>query len=526
MDGSTIERRAFLRRFGASALVAVSGGVFARAVRANMVFPAYPFSLGVASGDPAPDGFVIWTRIAPKPLDPDGGMPPNPVEVKWTVASDERMQRTVQTGIALARPEMAHAVHVEITGLEATRDYFYQFAAGGERSTVGRARTFPPAGAPVARLRFGVAGCQKYEDGFFTAFRKIADEQFDFVFHYGDYIYERQAIHPGERKRPVIRVMPGEPVEARTLDGYRNRYALYKLDPDLQAAHASTPFIMSYDDHEVHNNWAGNSTAKKTPLEAFRLRRGAAFKAWYEHMPLRRAQMPVGPGIVAYRRFAIGDLVAMNVLDTRLFRSAQACGGGIKVGCTEALEAERTMLGAAQEHWLYAGFLNTKARWTLLAQQVMMMRYDRNRDPDVRGESMDKWSGAAAARARLFSAVEEARLSNLVVVTGDVHRNVAGELKRNFDDVESATLGVEFVATSVSSNGDGYDINARATALLKQNPHIRFFNNQRGYVRHSVTPGTWQADFQVLDKVSTPDGRMSTRKRLVVENGQPALAEG
>lgn len=183
------------------------------------------------------------------------------------------------------------------------------------------------------------------------------------------------------------------------------------------------------------------------------------------------------------------------------------------------------MLGDAQERWLYESFATPAAHWTLLAQQVPIMRMDRNRDPAILGVNMDKWDGAVAARDRLLGAVQNSRLRNLVAVDGDVHLNSAGELKRNFADEKSPSLGVEFVATSISSDGDGLDINSRYKALLQQDPHIKFYNDQRGYVRHVVTPERWQADFQVLDKVSTRDGRMSTRKRFVVENGNSKLLD-
>jgi alkaline phosphatase D len=521
----TVNRRTLLRGLGAAAVLTATGGLFRSGGWASPVFAASPFSLGVAAGDPTPDGFVIWTKIAPRPFERSGGMPRKAVEVDWAVATDERLRQVVQKGTATAHPELGHAVHVEVAGLEPGRDYFYQFTIGGERSRTGRARTLPPAGAPMAQLRFGVAGCQRYEDGYFTAYRQIATERFDFVFHYGDYIYEYRVIRPGERPVPTVRVMRDEPDEIYTLDDYRHRYAIYKTDPDLQAAHASTPFVMSYDDHEVDNNWAGDISEENKPPELFLLRRAAAFQAWYEHMPVRRALMPRGPDILAYRRFAIGDLMSLNVLDTRLFRSDQPCGDGVKADCREALDPSRTMLGDTQERWLYDGFKNARARWTVLGQQVIVMRNDRDSDPKVFAPSMDKWDGAVAARDRLFAAVEDAKLANLVVLTGDIHNNWAGELKQKFDDQRSATLGVEFVATSISSGGDGFDTNDSFKALLAQDPHIKFFNNQRGYVRHVVTPDRWQADFQVLDKVSVGDGQVSTRKSFVVEYGKNALAD-
>jgi alkaline phosphatase D len=525
-DFATVNRRALLRGLGASAVLTTSGALFSTSICAAPIFRAYPFSLGVASGDPAPDGFVIWTKIAPMPLERGGGMPKQPVEVAWSVATDERMRQVVRKGTAIGHPELGHSMHVEVGGLEPARDYFYQFTIGAERSRAGRARTLPAAGASIEQVRFGLAGCQRYEDGYFTAFKEIAAERFDFVFHYGDYIYEYRVARPGDRPLPIIRVMPGDPDEIYTLDDYRLRYAIYKTDPDLQAAHASTPFVMSFDDHEVDNDWAGDTTQDHTPPELFLLRRAAALQAWYENLPVRKAQLPRGPDIMAYRRFAVGNLLAMNVLDTRSFRSPQACPNGPRMvsGCAEADEPQRTMLGATQEQWLNDGFKTAKARWTVLAQQVTMMRNDRNPDPNVFAPSLDKWDGAVAARNRLFAAIENAKLANVVTLTGDIHQNWAGDLKRDFLDEKSPTLGVEFVATSISSAGDGFDINNTYKALLQQQPYVKFFNSQRGYVRHVVTPERWQADFQVLDKVSVPNGKLSTRKSFVVENGKSGLA--
>jgi alkaline phosphatase D len=524
---TTLNRRAFLRRLGGSVVVTAAESYFRQSVWGSPVFAAYPFSLGVASGEPAPDGFVIWTKVAPKPLERGGGMPKKPVEVEWMVGTDERMRQLAQKGTAVAHPELGHSVHVEVHGLQSARDYFYQFRIGGERSQIGRARTLPEPGTTVNQLRFAVVGCQSYEDGFYTAFRRIADEQLDFVFHYGDYIYEFRARLPGGGARRVVRVMPGEPDECYTLDDYRHRYSIYQGDPDLQAAHAAAPFVMSYDDHEIGNDWAGDTSRDQTPPELFLLRRAAAFQAWYEHLPLRRTQIPRGPDILAYRRFVVGDLLAVNVLDTRLYRSPQACVAGprVRVGCAEALDTSRTMLGEKQERWLGDSFSGSKSVWTLLAQQVAMARLDRNPDPQLFGPNLDKWDGAVAARDRLFAAIESAKLGNLVVVSGDAHQSWVGELKKDFLDEKSATLGIEFVTTSATSGGDGFDINENFKIVLEQNPHMKFFNSQRGYTRHIVTRSRWQADLQVLDKVSAPNGSLSTRKSFVIESGANRIAD-
>jgi len=513
---ATVNRRVLLRGLSASALLTTT--LFTRGLMAAPAFTANPFTLGIASGEPAPDGFVLWTRIAPKPLDHGGGMPMRPVEVGWEVATNERMKQVVRKGTAVARPELGHAVHVEVGGLEPARDYFYQFTIGGQRSEIGRTRTLPPAGAPVGQIRIGHVGCQAYDAGFFTAYRHVADERFDFVYHYGDYIYEH-----GMSQSSTGRLVPRDVDEAFTLDDYRFRYSLYKLDPDLQAAHASAPFVMTFDDHEVSNDWAGDWSPDEVPPELFALRRAAAFQAWYEHLPVRKAQLPRGPDIQAYRRFAVGDLITMNVLDTRQFRTPSACGSGRRHNCAEAFEPHRTMLGATQERWLSDGFRSARLRWNVLAQQVTMMRNDADPDPEKFLPNMDMWDGAAVARDRLFAAIEDAKVGNLVVLSGDIHSNWAGELKKDFLDEKSATLGVEFIGTSISSQGDGADMTDSFRQRVAKQPYVKFFNGQRGYLRHTVTPARWQTDFQVIDKVSVPDGRMSTRKSLVVESGRSAI---
>ena len=311
---------------------AIAPPVLTRRLFAKPVFDAYPFSLGVASGDPLPDGIVLWTRLAPKPLE-GGGMPTAIVEVDWEIARDARFQAIAQKGTTLARPELGHSVHVEVGGLEPGRDYWYRFRAGDEISQIGRTRTAPPAGAAVDRLRFAVCGCNHYETGYFTAFRRIAEEQFDFVFHTGDYIYEGRA-DGGRSDR--VRQHNGQ--EIYTLVDYRNRYALYKTDRDLIAAHASAPWIMSWDDHEVDNNYAGDFDENGTPPEIFVLRRAAAYQAYYETMPLRASAMPSGSHMRLYRRLQFGNLIDLSVLDTRQWRSDQACGDGSHTDCAEALD--------------------------------------------------------------------------------------------------------------------------------------------------------------------------------------------
>ncbi|RZJ91807.1 MAG: alkaline phosphatase, partial [Brevundimonas sp.] len=343
-----LPRRSLLTSFGA--------GLFAApdAALAQPVFAEDPFQLGVAAGDPLPDGFVIWTRLAPRPLEPDHGMPAAPMAVTWEVALDEGFATVVAQGEAVARPELAHAVHVEVEGLQPGRPYVYRFRCGGEASPVGRARTAPAPGAVVDRARFVVLGCQSFEHGFYTGHARAAAEDADFVYCYGDYIYEGAAAPTYTGSGGTIqnpRVHLGG--ECYSLDDYRRRYAQYKMDPDLQASHAATAWFCTFDDHDVHSNWVGDVDEDGAPPEVFRLRRQSAFQAYYEHMPLRRSAFPTGSAMQMYRNTQWGDLLDLHLLDTRQHRSIQPCENARATTCAGVDAAEAQVLGEAQEAWLY-----------------------------------------------------------------------------------------------------------------------------------------------------------------------------
>jgi len=523
-----LSRRGLLRgSVAAAALVAIQPAIVPR-VWAQPVFARYPFSLGVASGDPLPDGVVIWTRLAPDPL-AGGGMPRMAVEVGWEVAEDPGFARIAQRGTALARPELGHSVHVEVGGLKPGRPYHYRFRVGREISPVGRTRTAPAADAALARLRFVNAGCQHYEHGFFTAWRHIAEESdLDFVFHYGDYIYEYRARGNQPGGSPAVRQHLGE--EIYTLDDYRNRYSLYRLDPDLAAAHAAHPFLVSFDDHEVDNNWAGEISEEDgsarfpvaVPPEVFALRKQIAFQAWYEMMPLRRAQLPRGPQILAHRRLRYGRLADIHVLDTRGYRTDQPCGDGVRSACAEVNRADATMLGADQEAWLLRNLEGRHATWQVLAQQVMVM--ERDLGDDVRGRmiSMDKWDAMPVARQRLLDGVRQRKVDNLVVLTGDVHNAWAGEVRANGG--QGPALMTEFCASSISSNGDGSEALAATPTVLRRNPHISFFNNRRGYCLHEAGPKQMAVSFRAVDYVTRPGAPLVDKARFVVEAGRATIA--
>jgi alkaline phosphatase D len=511
----SMSRRQLMRLAWILGIGAVAPPILSRRLIGAPVFGAYPFSLGVASGDPLPDGIVLWTRLAPKPLE-GGGMPMSPVDVDWEIASDDRFRSVVQKGTAVARPELAHSVHVEVAGLQPGRDYWYRFRVGNETSQIGRTKTAPPANAAVDRLRFAVCGCNHYEDGYFTAFRRIADEHFDFVFHTGDYIYEGRA-DGGRSDRSRLRQHNGD--EVYTLVDYRNRYALYKTDRDLQAAHASAPWIVTWDDHEVDNNYAGAFDQDGTPPEIFLLRRAAAYQAYYETMPLRASALPSGPNMRLYRRLLFGNLIDLSVLDTRQWRSDQACGDGARTGCKEALDPSRTMMGPDQERWLFDNLANAKATWTVIGQQVLTFAYDRIKaNPDGQ-YSMDKWDGYVAARARLYDRLVETKAPNPIVLSGDVHQHYGADLKRDFKDAKSPTIGTEFTNTAITTTGDGSEVGSTWELTKADNPHIKFHSNRRGYIACTATPKDMRAEFKILEKVSVPDMPARTGGTLVVHAG-------
>ncbi|MFQ5702750.1 MAG: alkaline phosphatase D family protein [Gemmatimonadales bacterium] len=473
-------------------------------------FALNPFTLGVASGDPTADGVVLWTRLANDPLN-GGGMPSENVEVGWRIATDEGMANVVRKGTAVATPGLGHSVHVELSGLEPERWYWYQFDVGGEESVVGRTRTAPRFAASVDKLRFAFASCQHYEYGYYTAYRHMAGEDLDLVVHLGDYIYE----YEGRDDRP--RKHTGQEIES--LWDYRNRYALYKTDPDLQAAHAAFPWIVTPDDHEVDNNYADSISQDNAPVEAFLRRRADAYRAYFEHMPLRHRSFPQGPDMRLYRRMSYGALAEFFVMDTRQYRTDQPCGDKSGPLCAAALNPNATLMGRAQEAWLNRSLALSASRWNILAQQVMMAKVDR-----MAGEeevySMDKWSGYEEARNRLMRYLAESGTSNPVVLTGDIHTNWVNDLKLDFRNEASPTVATEFVGTSISSGGDGRDGAERAEGIRGENPFVKFFNAQRGYVRCEITPDSWNSDYRVMQYVSRPGGPISTRASFVVENGR------
>ncbi len=443
-------------------------------------------------------------------------MPIKSVDVGWQVSEDESFERVVAKGTANATPQWGHSVHVEVAGLRPDRWYWYRFKSCGELSTIGRTRTLPIVGSDPDRLRFAFVSCQKYEMGYYTAYEHLAREDHDLVFHLGDYIYEK------EDSSQAVR--PHHQPECTTLDGYRARYAVGKCDPHLQAAHASAPWIVTWDDHEVNNDYANavSEPANRYTAEEFLVRRAAAYQAYYEHMPLRRSSLPSGADMLIYRRFNFGQLAEFSVLDTRQYRTDQPCGGDTVPPCDGELDPAATIMGSRQRDWLFNGLNQSTAGWNVLAQQVQMARVDFTAGPDL-SIDMDKWAGYEQERRLLLRRFRDQPVENAVVLTGDSHENWANELVPHFDDPKAKPVAVELMGTSISSGGDGEDKPEYLESLLADNPFIKYHNNERGYVHCEITPDSWRTDFRTVPYISRPDAPVLTRASFMIESGHSKL---
>jgi len=529
---SRITRRTFNRMAAAAgALTILPFG----SASAQLRFGSPPFQLGVASGDPSADGFVIWTRLAPEPFDPTV-LGQTIFEVSWEVAEDAAFTRIAKQGMAWARPHLAHAVHVEVTGLAAGREYFYRFRIGRYESAAGRALTCPAPDAEVAALKFSFASCAHYEQGFFSAYRYMADDRPDLIMMLGDYIYEDAW---GDR-----RVRLFDPIEAITLDDYRRRYAQYRTDPDLQAAHAACPWLVTWDDHEVDNDYVsllsehelcGGEAVRKS----FPARRAAAYQAWFEHMPVRPSRLRPDMGIQIYGSIDWGSLARLYVLDTRQYRSPQVCpnpptvqrcdfergrkilfggaGGGAHVNpnepaCKAALaDPARTMLGAEQERWLDEALAGSHAAWNVIAQNVMINAIIEGTVESPRVFT-DSWGGYPPARERFFAALVKHRVANPVVLTGDIHSFWACDLA----NAAGRPTGVELVTSSIATTT--YD----KSQFLPLNPGVKWHDGtHNGYVRCELERGKLRTDVVAIDNREDPRSGRSVLATFDVKSGDP-----
>jgi alkaline phosphatase D len=541
------ERRQFLQLAGLAATGAATLSL-PRSVWSQTDTPhkstSFPFLLGVASGSPTHDSVVLWTRVM------EIGLDDKAVTVRWEMADDDKFSRIVQSGQHRATADLGYSVHVEVQNLQPNRWYFYRFMVGDAVSSIGKTRTFPKAGATVDKLKIAYASCQRWEAGYFTAYKHMLAEKPDAVLFLGDYIYE----YPGN---PVSAVrLPSSTSSlgfVLTLDDYRSRYAQYKSDADLQAMHAACPWLMTWDDHEVQNDYAGLTAGDSGFADIFSnpanfaMRRAAAYQAYYENMPIRAstltkslAGLASGAEMRIYQRVDVGQLASFYMLDTRQYRDRQLCSKDGKLGssvvnpakCAEWLDPKRTLLGAQQEAWLSAEFASAKQRgergalWNVMAQSTLFGARDNNPSKE-QGFFNDGWDGYAPARQRLTDALQKNAVNNPVMLGGDVHENWVGYLKTDYSQTAaaqaSAAIGVEFCGTSITSPA-GSSAVEKTPDRLAENPHFVFADaKQRGYGVVEFRPKQLITTLRVVDDVRLKASKIATLGQFVVSAGKASI---
>ncbi len=478
----------------------------------------FPFQLGVASGSPRPDSVVIWTRLLIDDEDRQTGVATDPVAGRYEVYADEGLRRLVQRGEWRTDATRGHSVHVTLTGLAPQRDYWYRFVCGDAISTVGRTQTTPMPDAEGGRLRLALASCQNYEHGLYVAHRDLARQDIDLVLFVGDYIYENS--------NPRNRVRAHRGPEPKTLAEYRDHYAQYKSDPDLQACHAAHPWVLMWDDHEVVNDYANQTDPAHTDPAVFLARRAAAYRAYFEHQPLRMGpdpNSPYGASMKLHGRLHWGRLADLWTLDCRQYRDPQACpdpvrgGGRVVLQCAELAQPRRSMLGSAQEEWLQRGLNQTQRQWKILAQSsvIASTRID---SPMGKTTYTDGWDGYPLARRRLLDAIGEAKLSDVVTLGGDVHMNVASVLRPEPNDPSSAPVASEFVTTSISSRGMSDTL---LGAIKGSNPDLLYARaDERGYTLLEFSPKQCVTEFRSTPAPAGTSDKLKVQARFVVESGR------
>ncbi len=530
-----LNRRRILGGAASAGLALISAPAILRYASAQTGMPqnartGNPFTLGVASGAPRPDGFVLWTRLAPEPLsvnpETPGGMSGGDVALRYEIATDDAMKNVVRRGTATAQQLYGYSVHLDVAGLQSGRSYWYRFLSGEATSSIGRAVTLPAPGASLDSIRYGYVSCANYEHGYFSAYRHLTDENPEFVLFLGDYIYEGI-----EENRPIVR-HHSDGIEASTLPTYRNRYAQYRLDQDLQRLHAQVPSLVTWDDHEVQNDYADKYGEYFDDPAQFLIRRAAAYQAFYEHMPVRPIlSHPDGPLMRVYDRFTFGDLIEISVIDGRQYRSREACYGPPNKGgghlesngsCPERLDPGRTMIGFDQEAWLYSALAHSKAKWNLIAQDVLMAQL-REKQDGIDTFWTDNWDGYPANRARLIKRIHDTKVSNPVVASGDIHSFFANDLHLDPDDQKSPIVATEFVGTSIASYGPPFDM---LNQTLPDNPHVHFFESRRrGYVVVDLEREQMQLRMRAVSDAHDPKADISTLKTYAVESGRTGVVE-
>ncbi|MGP4090834.1 alkaline phosphatase D family protein [Streptomyces sp. KR55] len=509
----------------AAATGAVLAAPLAGALPARAATEAPAFLHGVASGDPLPDGILLWTRVTPTTeAIPGSGLGPD-VRVSWIVARDKSFTNVAAKGSTTATAATDHTVKADIRGLAPATDYWFRFSAGGTDSPAGRTRTAPAADAAVAGLRFGVVSCANWEAGYFAAYRHLAARgDLDAWLHLGDYIYEYGTGEYGTRGTVVRPHAPAH--EILTLADYRTRHGRYKTDPDLQALHAAAPVVAIWDDHEIANDtWSGGAENHTEGAEgAWAARQAAAKQAYFEWMPVR----PAIAG-TTYRRLRFGKLADLSLLDLRSFRSQQA-----SIGNGDVDDPDRTLTGRAQLDWLKAGLASSDTTWRLVGNAVMISPFAIGSlsaellkplakllglPQEGLALNTDQWDGYTDDRRELLAHLRSNAIRNTVFLTGDIHMAWANDVPVNAGTYPlSASAATEFVVTSVTSDNlddlvnvpQGTVSTVAAPVIRAANRHVHWVDTDRhGYGVLDITAERAQMDYYVLSDRTKADAASS-----------------
>ena len=505
--------------------------------------PPYSADCGVASGDPRPDGMVLWTRI-PEMAQPSLG---GAIAVHYEVATAPLFPvgSIVAAGEAVTDGSVDYTVKVIAEGLAPATRYYYRFSTDtGYQSVVGRTKTAPAPGVYPQAVSFAFVSCQNFTQGFYTVYAYLAQEQVDFCVHLGDNIYERG--HAGLTHGYVREDLIGGGL-ATDLATYRQKYQLYLSDPYLREVRRRFPWVVLWDDHELYNNYAGPQVSQQDPQ-----RQRDAYTAFLEYMPVQPTEplsADTPPRVQLYRQLAFGDLLEVFALDERQYRDGAVCRRDmLSPGCPELEEPTRTMLGAEQRSWMQSGLQASKAQWKCLLNQVMMMRFavidqrESNgsrlplsilRQPVAIDEdvyvNLDAWDGYPSERAGLLQFIADQGIRNVVACTGDVHNCFAGILRPDFEDSTSPATAIECVGGSVSSFGTaettGLDLTIPSRKRVPQvNPHINYLDlKYHVYTKVIVSPEQMDIRYIAVDTVSQPAAHAFLLQGFSVPNGESRL---
>ena len=507
-----MNRRGFL----VSTLLGLSSCRLMAPVASDIRISTSPFMLGIASGDVTESSAVLWTRLAPEPLEADGGMEPYSIPVQWELSLDPRLSRVIRRGEAIATPALAHSVHIELEGLEPGCEYFYRFFTSTYESGIGRTKTLPQKDSHVDSVRFVTASCQNYTHGYFVAYEHMIQDRPDFIIHLGDYFYDTSFGVDDFRKHETEQA----PV---TVADFRRRHARYKTDKQLQHAHAQIPFFTTIDNHDAIEDMDPDKFAQ----------RAAAYQAWYEHMPVRGYAAPGDNHFDLQRKISVGDLMQISLLDGRQFRdSKEICNnndypnygfGNYRERCDLVFDEDRSMLGKEQERWLTDNLVQNKSTWNVVASPGPFLPFRYHID----GKELSyigAWDIYPANRKRIAEAIETAEVGHPVILSGDVHSFWAVDGRLTRDPNERIPV-VEFVASSISANWPE-QLARPVTENLEHNPQVKFYEpDKRGYLLHDVNQKEWKTTARAMQDVRDERSPALNLASFLVSKGEPGFTQ-